>query len=295
MRRSAGVHLLFAGLLALFAGIANAADLPPHPALWHVKGDKGELYLFGSIHLLPPGLDWRAGPVGEAISRASVFVFEIPIDKTAEAKLQSLILEKGMLSADQNLHAMLPPAAQTDLDADAAAAGLSPQSLDHMRPWLADLALIAGQLAHNKATPQSGVDAVLEADAAASHKELRYLETVDEQMALIVPSDPKLELSEFISDLKAFKTETGDYAPLVAAWMAGDTTKLDSILSGEFVEEPEAQKALIEDRNRAWAPKLEAMLREPGIFFVTVGAGHLVGKHSVPELLRADGFAVEGP
>ena len=30
-------------------------------------------------------------------------------------------------------------------------------------------------------------------------------------------------------------------------------------------------------------------------FFVTVGAGHLLGAHSVPELLRAEGYKVEGP
>ena len=54
---------------------------------------------------------------------------------------------------------------------------------------------------------------------------------------------------------------------------SGDTKALDELVNGEFKDEPEARKALLEDRNRAWVPKLEAMLNEKKVFFVTVGAG----------------------
>ena len=58
---------------------------------------------------------------------------------------------------------------------------------------------------------------------------------------------------------------------------------------------PEARAAFFTDRNRAWVKQIEAMLRERKTFFITVGAGHLVGKDSVPALLRADGYKVDGP
>lgn len=299
-RREGKIVAWFVALLvALLAdwSLVRAGLVPtePHPAVWHVKGPAGELYLFGSIHLLPSDIAWQTGAVEKAIARADAFVFEIPIDATAQTKMADAIAKDGMLEKGESLHAMLSPEARADLDADAAMAGLSPQSLDGLRPWLAELALLAAQLAHEKATPQSGVDTILERDAANAHKELRYLETVEEQIALIVPIDRKLELSEFQADLKEFRTETDDFPALVAAWSSGDTVRLDKLLNGEFKDQPEAKKALIDDRNRAWVPKLEAMLREPKVFFVTVGAGHLVGKNSVPALLRADGYIVEGP
>lgn len=279
---------------AWLVGPVCASATEPHPALWHIKSGAGEIYLFGSIHLLPAGLDWQTGDVSRAASRAQVFVFEIPMDAASQARVASLIAAKGNLNNGVNLHDLLPPSARADLDADAAAVGLQPQALDRLRPWLADLTLLAAQLAHEKASPDSGADAVLARQAEDTHKELRYLETVDDQIALIVPSDLKLEVSEFIADLKSFRTETDDYRPLLAAWMTGDTATLDRLLNGEFKGQPEAKEALIDRRNRNWLPKLKAMLAEPKVFFVTVGAGHLVGKGGLPALLRADGYAVEG-
>jgi uncharacterized protein YbaP (TraB family) len=37
------------------------------------------------------------------------------------------------------------------------------------------------------------------------------------------------------------------------------------------------------------------MLAEPHTYFITVGAGHLLGPKGVPALLRAKGYRVEGP
>jgi uncharacterized protein YbaP (TraB family) len=56
-----------------------------------------------------------------------------------------------------------------------------------------------------------------------------------------------------------------------------------------------AKKALLDDRNRLWIPKIENMLTEKHTFLITVGAAHLVGPNGVPNLLRAAGYTVEGP
>jgi uncharacterized protein YbaP (TraB family) len=53
--------------------------------------------------------------------------------------------------------------------------------------------------------------------------------------------------------------------------------------------------ALLKSRNEDWVPKIEAMLEEPGTVLIAVGAGHLAGKDSVIQLLRADGYEVAGP
>jgi uncharacterized protein YbaP (TraB family) len=37
------------------------------------------------------------------------------------------------------------------------------------------------------------------------------------------------------------------------------------------------------------------MLKQKQVFFVTVGAGHLTGAIGLPNLLRKDGFKVDGP
>ena len=52
-------------------------------------------------------------------------------------------------------------------------------------------------------------------------------------------------------------------------------------------------KKLLLDRNRSWIAKLEQLLRNEKDVLVVVGAGHLVGKDSVVELLAAKGYKIE--
>jgi uncharacterized protein len=293
--RQASLLAMF--VLALCGLAARAADAPPvaHPALWHVKGPAGEMYLFGAIHVLPPNLDWQEGAIKDAIARADVFAFEIPLDPAATARIRNLTATQGYLPKGQSLRAMLTPDARVDFDDAATAVGISSQSLDGMRPWLAELEIVTMQMAQENASEANGPDNVLEGLAHQNKKEARYLETIDQQMALLVPTDPKIELSEFEADLKEFKIEKNDFALLINSWSNADIAKLNDVLTGEFKDEPDARRVFLDDRNRAWVPKLEAMLKEPKVFFVTVGAGHLIGKNSVPALLRADGYKVDGP
>src|SRR3954467_5552370 len=62
-----------------------AASVRAHPALWTVRGRKGTMYLLGSIHVLPPDLQWRTPQIDAALKAADVFVFEIPMDATQTA------------------------------------------------------------------------------------------------------------------------------------------------------------------------------------------------------------------
>ena len=55
---------------------------------------------------------------------------------------------------------------------------------------------------------------------------------------------------------------------------------------------PALHKRLLVDRNHAWVPRIETMLREPGAAFVLVGDLHLGGEASVPACLAAAGLPV---
>ena len=138
----------------------------------------------------------------------------------------------------------------------------------------------------------SGVDSVLMAKAAKGGRQMRYLETVAEQIALLAPDDRTLEVQEFESGLKDLKDIRSELEPMVAAWGTGDQARLDILINGDLEEFPEARKLLLDDRNRRWAPKIQAMLKEKHVFFVTVGAGHLTGALGVPALLRKEGLNV---
>jgi uncharacterized protein len=298
------VWLIVLGLLCATPAYTQAQPAPAKfqafPSLWHVKGDPakgdlGEVYLLGAVHVLPPNLNWRSPVIGRAISRSDVFVFEVPQDETALTQLSALIQTQGFLPAGQTLRAQLHPAALSDYDAAVAASGLSPDTMEHERPWLAGLQLMFAQIAKLKFSAGDGVDSILMAQAAKTDKQMRYLETIAEQFALLAPDDRALELQEFEAGLKDLRDVGAELEPMVHAWSTGNQVELDKLINGDLDEFPEARKQLLDDRNKRWAPKIETMLKEKHVFFITVGAGHLTGPVGVPALLRKAGYKVEGP
>jgi uncharacterized protein YbaP (TraB family) len=282
-------------LLGLLLAAPAAADTVANPALWHVKGTRGEVYLLGSVHILPPGVQWRSPAIRSATARSDVFVFEVPTDAQAVQRLQTLVAANGMLPPGTSLRASLHPEALGDFDAAVAASGLQPAAIDHERPWLAGLQMMFIQIAKQGFDRNNGVDAQLLADAKAAGKQTRYLETIDQQFALLAPQDRTLELEEFESGLKDLRDVSAEIQPMVEAWGAGDQKKLGVLVNGDLDDFPAARKALLDDRNARWAPQIEAMLKEKHIFFITVGAGHLIGPKGVPALLRKAGYKVIGP
>jgi uncharacterized protein YbaP (TraB family) len=282
-------------VLGLLFGAPVLADTIAHPSLWHVKGPQGEVYLLGSVHILPPGVHWRSPAIEAATARADVFVFEVPTDGKAIQQLQGLVAANGQLPQGESLRASLHAEAQADFDTAVAASGLQAAAIDHERPWLAGLQMMFTQIAKQGFDRDNGVDTQLLADAVKAGKQTRYLETIDQQFALLAPDDRKLELDEFESGLKDLRDVSAEIQPMVDAWGAGDQKKLDVLVNGDLDEFPAARKALLDDRNARWLPQIEAMLGEKHTFFITVGAGHLTGPQGIPALLRKAGYTVDGP
>ncbi len=50
---------------------------------------------------------------------------------------------------------------------------------------------------------------------------------------------------------------------------------------------------LVYQRNRRMTAKIEDLLRSKDTCFIVVGAGHLVGKKGIVELLKTKGYSVE--
>jgi uncharacterized protein YbaP (TraB family) len=289
----------FLSLLAL-AGGARAdepvyAKMPAHPALWTVHGPKGTAYLFGSIHILPPNVDWHTKEIDAAMAKSDTLVFELAMDDTFQQRMQTYIKERGMLPAGQHLHDMLSPDAKKELDAEVAKLPVSPAAIDRMRPWLADLTIEMMGIVKQNYSSAAGVD--MQIQSHADGKPVIGLETIEQQMSLIAPDDPKTEVEAFEADLKTSGAPSANdqVGPLLDAWMHGRVDRLAALTKKDLAQYPNAQKLLFDDRNAAWVKQIAVLLEQPKTYFITVGAGHLAGPHGVPALLRAKGYKVDGP
>jgi uncharacterized protein YbaP (TraB family) len=292
--------MLSLGLLVLPASAQTVQPALPsgtiaHPSLWHVQGEAGEVYLLGAVHVLPPNLRWHTASINRGLARADVFVFEVPEGADAVTELHDLIQAHGFLPPDQKLRNQLHPQFQADYDAAIAASGLDAAGVERERPWLAGIQLMFAQIAKLHYAASNGVDSVLMQSAAQGHKQMRYFETIADQFALLAPEDHVLELQAFEAGLKDLRDISAGIHPLLAAWSKGDQARLDELINGDLDQFPQLRKMMLDDRNQRWLPKIEAMLKEKHVFFITVGAGHLTGPMGVPALLRKAGYTVEGP
>jgi uncharacterized protein len=294
----AAAFLVFAALFGLGRAAAEPvyAKIPAHPALWTVHGPKGTAYLFGSIHLLPPQIDWHTKEIDAAMAKADVLVFELSMQGDFTQRVQAYIAQRGMLAPGRHLRDMISPDLQASFDKRVGESGLPSATIDRMRPWLAEMTLEASQVTKQGFSAQSGVEMQIEGPGAKTTKPVVALETVEQQMALMAPDDPKIELQSFEASLKSdAHGDTEEMGPILDAWIHGNARELARLDDTAFAGFPEARKALFDDRNRAWVAQLGEMLKQDKTYFVTVGVGHLVGAGSVPALLREKGFQVEGP
>ncbi len=297
--RSPSAAAVFALALLCFSGAASADErvgkIAAHPALWTVRSTASTVYLFGSIHLLPANLSWRTPQIDRALDAAGTFVFEAPIGGTGRAEIADFIRRNGSLPKGTTLRALLSKKTLTDYEHALALAHLAPAALDGDRPWLAALILDVAYLQQLHYLAADGVDQQIFALAQTEKKAVRYFETPTQQLSLFMPKNKKLEMAEFEIGLREFQSEQNGIGAMTDAWGAGDVKTVGRLMNKDLEHEPGAKKLLIDDRNRAWIKNLDEMLAAPGIYFVTVGAGHLVGRAGIPALLRAQGYRVEEP
>lgn len=294
------LRLIGAAALAAFVACASsAAEVPPvvatikaHPALWTVRSAKSTLYLFGSIHLLPPNIDWHSPAVDAALRSSDVFVFEAPLGAEGQAQTEAFVRANGMLPPNEALPSLLDDQARKEYREALATTHADPATLVHMRPWLAAIVMETSALQASHYSRAGGVDLQIWEYANALHKKVETFETIDEQLALLMPKDTKLETEEFEAQLKEVKTSSGEIGPLVDAWCDGRISEVARLMNQGLSSTPGAMKLLIDDRNARWAKRFDAMLAEPHTYFVTVGAGHLGGPRGLPALLKQHGYEV---
>ena len=66
----------------MMSGVAQArpatpANIVATPALWRVQDADTTIYLFGTVHVMKPGIDWFRGDVKAAFDGADELVLEI--------------------------------------------------------------------------------------------------------------------------------------------------------------------------------------------------------------------------
>lgn len=266
-----------------------AAAAPKGPALWKVADKDTTIYLFGTVHVLPKGLDWYDTTIANALEGSQTIVTEIPMDPASEAALAQLTQTKGLLPQGTTLRSLLDAEQTATYTGAMAKIGIPAEAFDPFKPWLAGLTFAVLPLMQQGYDPNSGVEKVLLAKAEG--KEKGALETAEFQLGIFdgMPQDAQiafmLESAAGIDEAKPMLDR------MVAEWVEGDADGLAEVMN-EGMSDPAVAEALLYKRNANWAEWIDTRLDTPGAVFIAVGAGHLAGEKSVQDYLAKKGIKV---
>jgi uncharacterized protein YbaP (TraB family) len=290
------LRFLLAGLVLALSACAPAPPAAAGPALWRLSDADSEIWLLGSVHVLPPDLKWRTARIQRAFNSAETLYLETPVDAPAQAAIADIVTQYGYNPPGVTLSSRLSPDDRARLARACARFNIDPAAMERTRPWLAATQLSVAQVLAQGQAAYAGVDQVLDQDAKAQHKARAYFETSEQQIRFLADLPAEAELQYFTSTLRDLEGEDQEVDRLDRAWARGDMKTLSRELAAELHDSgPLVYDALIRDRNARWADEIDRMMKGSGKIFITVGAAHLIGPEGVPELLRKKGYKVEGP
>jgi uncharacterized protein YbaP (TraB family) len=282
----------------LLAACASAGPAPApaiadaKPALWKLADADTTIYLFGTIHALPPAYKWRDAKLNAAFAKADTLVLEAILDPDP-AKSSALLLGMGRTAGLPPLIDRVPEAKRAALAGIIARSKLPITFLNGMETWSAALMLVGVTLGDLGIGPDEGVEHKLEAEFRAAGKPVDGLETAAQQLGYFDALSEEGQREFLLTLLDDPNKAKEDFNKMLKAWSRGDEAGIAASFDDEIELSPRLREILLVKRNATWADWLTKRLDKPGTILVAVGAGHLAGPSSVRTMLAARGYKVE--
>lgn len=277
--------LLFSAAL-LFA-FQPAFSQPENTLLWEIsgKGLKQPSYLFGTFHILCPDDLIVTDAVRNKLKATKQLVLELDFDdpNLMTALQQGMVFLDGKTTKDylnEDQYRVVSGFFQDSL-------GMPFEQVAAVKPFMLSTFLYPKYLG---CQPASWELALVQM-AQAQKSEVLGLETPQQQLAIMDKMTFEQQaalLVESVTDYDGMKKMMADMLRLYKGQKVEEMYRS----AGSYFSELESiEKALLEDRNRAWIPQMEKLVKTTPTFFA-VGAAHLGGKTGVIALLRKKGYKV---
>ncbi|MEM1103384.1 MAG: TraB/GumN family protein [Pseudomonadota bacterium] len=304
MGRRRAVSAVLAGALCLIGAVANAFEQTPSvseavqpegPPLWRIVSPYGvEGYLFGSIHILPEGADWRRARLDEALTEAGAIVLEVDTEDLDAIGILEAVRDIGFYPPGQSLADHLSVELYADVMAAGAKVGVPELALRQFQPWYASVLLATRVLGLEGASAGQGVETALDAHAKATRTELIGLETFEQQMSFFTTLRRETQIALLEQTISEIREEPQAIDVMTEAWMSGDLEAMEAAFVEPLQDFPDLHQGLLMDRNRAWGRQLGRLMRSRDErLFIAVGAAHLVGPNSLRAHLERLGYDLD--
>ena len=259
---------------------------------WEVKSPTTTIYLLGSIHFAKPDLYPLDMEIEAAFAKASTLVVELDNKKIDQSEMRRLILKKGMYEKSDSIENHIGGDTLTALKDHLNRYDMPLEGYSKMKPGFLAMTLSVAHVYRMGYVPDYGIDMYFLNKAQG--KTVLQLENYQDQIELFfdMPNE-ELFLKDTILQLATMEEQIND---IVHAWKQGDTNALTKqIIIDPQKQHPELQLVydqIYTHRNYKMAAKIEDYLKNKDIYFVVVGAGHLIGEQGIVSILSKNGYKI---
>jgi hypothetical protein len=261
--------------------------------LWRISKHGRSSYLYGTLHV--GKLDWAfPGPrLVDALRNTDTLAVEI--DLTDPALAPSLIAAYAAAGPGPEL----PESIQQRLSRQIAAACLPELALAALHPVMqaVTLSILAGRW--EGLDPSYAQEVVLGSHARARQQTIVSLETLQSQLAVLIPRDPQQMqrlLTRTLDQLERDRVRPV-MRRLAAVWESGRLSELENYAQwcdcAGTAEERAFLARLNDQRNPSMAERIDALHRSGKRVLAAVGSLHMTGAKGLPRLLAERGYTVE--
>lgn len=270
--------------------------------LWKISGNGLEKpsYVFGTYHLSPLGIKDSIAALPQAVNETTQVYGEVVMSEMMSPAFMQSMQQQMMMPKDSTLQSLFTPeqyeevgkVIKENMMVDIAMlAQLKPAAITQQ------LAVILYMRHTPGFNPQEQLDNYFQQQAQQQGKKVGGLETVQSQVDILFNSQTLKRQAELLHCMAHDIDRTvGQVKRVIAAYQKQDLKIVLQLLAerhGDACDPlPGEMEALIDNRNKAWAEKMPAIMSEAPTLFV-VGAGHLPGDNGLLNLLQQQGYTLE--
>ncbi len=269
----------------------NATSNTNNTVLWKVTGNglTKPSYVLGTMHLMCANDAVLSQGLKNVLDSVNDIYFELDMDDIA--MLMGAFTQMNM-RGDTSLKTLFTSEEYTKVkNYFSKSKSMIPFAmLEKMQPLLASSTLAEEQMECEGGA--SGVELqIMEYNKKNKKLAISGLETIQDQLAVFGKISYKEQAQMLLKAIDSAATTQNATTQLVAAYKSQN---LDTIENLMVKSEPELEKYmddLLVNRNKNWIQQFKKIFHQKSII-AAVGAGHLVGKMGVLNLLRKEGYIV---
>ncbi len=292
-----GINVAFAeAAKPLITTSVKTSVSPPKPLLWKVSDKDNSLYLLGSFHMLKPSDYPLAKSTDLAFDDAEQLYFELSPEEMNNPALGQKMAQAAMRTDGKTLQQSVSAETWKKFEAYATSAKMPVANFQVFEPWFVTLILSVTEMQKIGLDQKLGLDKHFMDRAEKAGKSAKGLETGDSQIAIFDNMSAKLQEQFLLDALDESADMKQKIDELHDTWRKADDKTLYNKMASEMRQKyPDLYQSINVERNKAWLPKLEKMLKDndKDDVMVVVGSLHLVGDDGVVKMLQQRGYKIE--